>query len=211
MFTETWLPNRDGVVTSLLSFRKGLEALGHEVFIFAAGSDKTRQKGADPHVYIYTGPTWTPYPDYRIALKPGPTRWLLGKLGVDVIHSHGTAFMGIKAIRCARMQQLPLMLTFHTRVEDATGYVTQRPAREAVLKALIWSWHRWYFNQCDGIVTPTQMVKRDLLREAPEGIRRVRLDYPKLPIFTAAIDKKLNERGYIMPGLGDAGDRLFGV
>jgi len=46
---------------------------------------------------------------------------------------------------------------------------------------------------------------------APEGIRRVREQYPRLPIFTAAIDRKLNERGYILPGLGDAGDRLFGV
>jgi uracil phosphoribosyltransferase len=46
---------------------------------------------------------------------------------------------------------------------------------------------------------------------APEGIRRVRKQYPKLPIFTAAIDRQLNERGYILPGLGDAGDRLFGV
>ena len=46
---------------------------------------------------------------------------------------------------------------------------------------------------------------------APEGIRRVRAHYPKLPIFTAAIDRKLNEKGYILPGLGDAGDRLFGV
>lgn len=46
---------------------------------------------------------------------------------------------------------------------------------------------------------------------APEGIRTVRRDYPKLPIFTAAIDRKLNERGYILPGLGDAGDRLFGT
>jgi uracil phosphoribosyltransferase len=46
---------------------------------------------------------------------------------------------------------------------------------------------------------------------APEGIRTVRRDYPKLPIFTAAIDRKLNERGYIVPGLGDAGDRLFGT
>ena len=46
---------------------------------------------------------------------------------------------------------------------------------------------------------------------APEGIRYVRAHYPKLPIFTAAIDKKLNEKGYILPGLGDAGDRLFGV
>ena len=46
---------------------------------------------------------------------------------------------------------------------------------------------------------------------APEGIRRVREDYPRLPIFTAAIDRKLNKKGYILPGLGDAGDRLFGV
>lgn len=46
---------------------------------------------------------------------------------------------------------------------------------------------------------------------APEGIKRVRQHYPALPIFTAAIDRRLDERGYIVPGLGDAGDRLFGV
>ncbi len=46
---------------------------------------------------------------------------------------------------------------------------------------------------------------------APEGIKRVHSHYPGLPIFTAAIDKNLNEKGYIVPGLGDAGDRLFGV
>jgi uracil phosphoribosyltransferase len=46
---------------------------------------------------------------------------------------------------------------------------------------------------------------------APEGIRRVHARYPDLPIFTAAIDQKLNQKGYILPGLGDAGDRLFGV
>jgi uracil phosphoribosyltransferase len=46
---------------------------------------------------------------------------------------------------------------------------------------------------------------------APEGIRHVRRHYPDLPIFTAAVDRRLNERGYIVPGLGDAGDRLFGV
>lgn len=46
---------------------------------------------------------------------------------------------------------------------------------------------------------------------SPEGIRHVQQHYPKLPIFTAAVDKKLNNKGYILPGLGDAGDRLFGV
>jgi len=46
---------------------------------------------------------------------------------------------------------------------------------------------------------------------APEGIRRVKSHYPNLPIFTAAVDRRLDQRGYIVPGLGDAGDRLFGV
>jgi uracil phosphoribosyltransferase len=46
---------------------------------------------------------------------------------------------------------------------------------------------------------------------SPEGIRHVRRFYPRLPIFTAVVDEKLNDKGYILPGLGDAGDRLFGV
>jgi uracil phosphoribosyltransferase len=46
---------------------------------------------------------------------------------------------------------------------------------------------------------------------APEGICHVHRFFPELPIFTAAVDDHLNERGYIVPGLGDAGDRLFGT
>jgi len=46
---------------------------------------------------------------------------------------------------------------------------------------------------------------------APEGIRTVQKSYSHVPIYTAAVDEKLNERGYIVPGLGDAGDRLFGT
>jgi len=46
---------------------------------------------------------------------------------------------------------------------------------------------------------------------APEGIRLVGKHHPRVPIFTAAVDRKLNDRGFIMPGLGDAGDRLFGT
>jgi uracil phosphoribosyltransferase len=46
---------------------------------------------------------------------------------------------------------------------------------------------------------------------APEGIRTVQAKHPRIPIFTAAVDAKLNNKGYIIPGLGDAGDRLFGT
>lgn len=45
----------------------------------------------------------------------------------------------------------------------------------------------------------------------PEGIQAVQKKYPRVPIFTAAVDHRLNEKGFIVPGLGDAGDRLFGT
>jgi uracil phosphoribosyltransferase len=46
---------------------------------------------------------------------------------------------------------------------------------------------------------------------APEGIAKMEADHPDVPIFTAAIDRQLNDHGYILPGLGDFGDRLFGT
>ncbi len=46
---------------------------------------------------------------------------------------------------------------------------------------------------------------------APEGVARIRQDHPEVPIYCAALDEGLNEHGYIVPGLGDAGDRIFGT
>lgn len=46
---------------------------------------------------------------------------------------------------------------------------------------------------------------------APEGVKRVTTAHPDVPIFSAVLDRKLNKSGYILPGLGDAGDRLFGT
>lgn len=49
------------------------------------------------------------------------------------------------------------------------------------------------------------------LVSAPEGVKRVQEDHPDVDIYTAGLDEKLNEHCYIVPGLGDAGDRLFGT
>lgn len=49
------------------------------------------------------------------------------------------------------------------------------------------------------------------LLAAPEGVARMAQKHPDVPIVTAAVDEKLNENGYIVPGLGDAGDRMFGT
>ena len=49
------------------------------------------------------------------------------------------------------------------------------------------------------------------LLAAPEGVARMKDVHPDVPIFAGALDEKLNERGYIVPGLGDAGDRMYGT
>jgi uracil phosphoribosyltransferase len=54
-------------------------------------------------------------------------------------------------------------------------------------------------------------LKLMCLIAAPEGIKRIQTDHPELNIYVAAIDECLNEHSYIVPGLGDAGDRLFGT
>ncbi len=54
-------------------------------------------------------------------------------------------------------------------------------------------------------------LKYVCLLAAPEGIENMQNKHPDIPIFTAAIDERLDEHGYILPGLGDAGDRIFGT
>ena len=54
-------------------------------------------------------------------------------------------------------------------------------------------------------------IKFVCLLTCPEGIRNMQAAHPDVPIYTAAIDRELNSHGYILPGLGDAGDRIFGT
>jgi uracil phosphoribosyltransferase len=68
-------------------------------------------------------------------------------------------------------------------------------------------------------IAATDILKREGGRDiqflclvaAPEGIKAYTSAHPDVPIYTASIDRQLNEKGYILPGLGDAGDRIFGT
>ena len=59
--------------------------------------------------------------------------------------------------------------------------------------------------------TAPRSIKFVCLLTCPEGIAAFHAQHPDIPIYTAAIDERLNEKSYIVPGLGDAGDRLFGT
>lgn len=59
--------------------------------------------------------------------------------------------------------------------------------------------------------TGCQQIKGLFLVAAPEGIAKVEAAHPDVDIYTASVDERLNEHGYIIPGLGDAGDKIFGT
>lgn len=70
-------------------------------------------------------------------------------------------------------------------------------------------------SACAALDRLKQAGARDLMLicclAAPEGVRTLRAAHPDVPLFIAALDRQLNERGFILPGLGDAGDRQFGT
>ena len=167
-FTDTYLPNNDGVVTCLLNFRKGLEKRGHEVFILTPGTKKQKQENKDKNVYYFTSASFKPYPDYRLALFPFKSaRKLLKEMDVDLIHSHGIATTGLAAIDCGRSLKIPTIASFHTMVPSATHYITRREDMQKFLESASWKYLRWYYRFFRRILVPSQFTQ-DILKK--EGI-----------------------------------------
>jgi len=176
-FTDTYLPTRDGVVTSLLNTRGELERRGHDVFVFCAGSLKAKRENKDPRVFYHTSAPFRPYPEYRIALFPFLSERKVRKLGCKLIHTHGMATMGLAALAISRALGIPLIGSFHTLVPEATHYISKGGALRRLTKRIAWSYVRWYYNQCDRVIAPSNAIAQLLsqhgflnIRVAPNGI-----------------------------------------
>jgi 1,2-diacylglycerol 3-alpha-glucosyltransferase len=172
-YTDTYLPNRDGVVTAIVNFRKQLEADGHEVFIFASGSRKAKKENTDPHVFFHLAVPFKPYPQYKIALFPFLSTSKAKQLGIDIVHSHGMAAMGLAAERTARALKVPYLGTLHTLIPRATHYIAGglKPINK-VTERIAWAYLKWYYNRCDVAIASSNTI-RELMEE--HGIRNVRV------------------------------------
>ena len=169
-YTETYLPNKDGVVTSILTFKRALEDMGHEIYIFAAGDRKTKRENRDPKVFYYTSTPFKPYPMYRIALFPFTSQTKVKELGIQLIHSHGMATMGLAAVEAAKANNLPLISTFHTLVTQATHYISNSKVVKDMMERFAWRYLEWYYKQCDAVVTPSVVIKEMLEERGLTGI-----------------------------------------
>ncbi len=170
MFTDSYLPSKDGVVTSILETRRYLSANGHEVVIFAPEPIDEGSKEDD--VYYCRSVGFKKYPGYRIPMFPTNKCEILKHLDVDVIHSQGLLFMGLRSMWAGRSLHLPVVVSFHTMVTDAAKYYAEFPLPEWFTNRLLWVYLRQLLERADAVVAPTAAIRDELLSYAPD-IRKI--------------------------------------
>jgi 1,2-diacylglycerol 3-alpha-glucosyltransferase len=163
-FSDTYLPNRDGVVVSMRTTRNELEKLGHRVFIFCSGSRKAKRENRDRRVFYHTSVPFRPYPDYKLAVFPFFSSYKMKKLGIDIVHSHGMASMGLAAVSAAQKENLPSIATFHTMIPKAVHYVSKREMVKRFMGSVAWRYLRWYYGLFDEVTCPSNHT-REVLEE----------------------------------------------
>ena len=182
MFTDTYLPTVDGVVNSILRTKKELNELGHEVFTFAPDHPK---KIEEKNTFYFRAKGFRAYPGYRMAFFPSRKKnILIKKADIDILHAHGIAFMGLKAMFSAKELEKPLILTFHTMVTEATHYIPIHLKTDFLVKmGKIYLCQ--FLRRCDCIIVPTKAILDDLenfcpnmkrIRVAPTGIDNSRFN-----------------------------------
>ena len=171
-YTDTYLPNMDGVVSAIVNFRRELEKRGHEVFVFTSGTAKAKRENKDPNVFYSLSMPFRPYPQYKIALFPFLSERRVKKLDIDIIHSHGMATMGLAADRAAHALKIPYVATLHTLIPHATHYVANINALKKFMEGAAWSYLKFYYNRCDTPLAPSVIVK-EMMEE--HGIRGAKI------------------------------------
>lgn len=198
-FTDTYLPSRDGVVTSILLTKKELERLGHEVFVFAPdpGKGALREEG----VFYLRSVGFRRYQGYRVTIFPSNKSQILDQLKVDVIHNHGLAFMSLRSMFAGRTLRMPVVTTWHTNLTEAVGYYNFTGVPDDVAVRLIWIYMRSLLRRSEAVIVPSEAMKRELESHI-SGIRRFEVIPTGVDLerFNASVDGSSVRRRYGLEG-----------
>ncbi len=154
LFTNNYLPFRGGVTTAVETLRRGLQALGHSVWVFAPA---WRGRHADP-AYVFRYPS-APAPTYPGFAIPLPFSRRLSRaareLELDVFHAQHPFLLGVTARRLARAEGRPLVFTYHTRYEKYAHYV---PLPERLVAAAAVRLASRFADSADLVVAPSARI-----------------------------------------------------
>jgi len=161
-FTDTYLPNVDGVVTAILTFRRELEKRNHKVFVFAAGDSDALKSNVDKRVFLYRSVPFPPYPQYKIAIFPYNSTAKARRAGIELVHSHAIASMGLAAIKTSKEMNKPLVGTFHTLVSEAAKNYVKQKWLKTVSDRLVWRAIKTFYAPFDLVTAPSETTRKML-------------------------------------------------
>ena len=125
IFTDTYTPHINGVTTSVLMLKKGLEKKGHQVFVVTVNPDNMHYKLEEGNRIIRLPGIPTGIYDYRLTgIYPMKALKLIKKWNLDIIHSQTEFGVGTFARIIAKQYKIPLVHTYHTMYEDYVHYIT---------------------------------------------------------------------------------------
>jgi glycosyltransferase involved in cell wall biosynthesis len=165
LITETFLPNVNGVVTTLCRLLEHLRARGHEALLFAPDGSPTSYAGAE--IVPLRGMPLPQYPELRLTPpQPGITP-LLRRFRPDVVHLAGVVALGATGRFAAARVGAPLIGAYHTDIPAYSAHYGL-----GFLRELAYSYLRWVHNGCALTLCPSRATLDDL---RSHGFRRLRL------------------------------------
>ncbi len=154
-FTDSYLPNKDGVVVSLLNLKKYLEKRGHKLYVFTPSP--TGKEYEEDDVYYFKSTEFPPYPQYRISFPNFPKVVSLAKsLGIEVVHNHGIALTSWAALRVSKSLNIPSVTTFHTDITKATHYISENLFVKMISERIAWNYLKFLYSKFDVITAPSK-------------------------------------------------------
>jgi glycosyltransferase involved in cell wall biosynthesis len=161
IFTDSYLPTPTGIAVSVETFRKGLEHLGHDVYIFAP--EFPRYVDHNPRVMRFPSFFTPARSDAPIALPILNKHWQeIEKIGLDIIHTQHFFTLGSFGLQAGKKLHIPVVHTYHTLYVEYTN--TYAPFLRGFARWWLIRKSRIYANQCQTIIAPSPSMKK-LIRQ----------------------------------------------
>lgn len=176
-YTDSFLPAVDGVVVSILNFRKELEKRGHEVYIFASGTEKTKQMMKnDKRLYVVRSMRFKKYPQYSLALFPFTSTIKLVNNKIDINHAQTPFTMGLHSLMISKLYKTPIVGSFHTMFTDSSvikEYLVENSFIKDKITKYSWKYARFFYNRCDDVIAPSGAIKSILVKKRIRNVKVV--------------------------------------
>lgn len=165
LFSDTYLPDINGVVTSIVNLKKALEGLGHQVYVITNHQKLTKTKFEDDILYL-TGVEVKFLYGYTLStpIQKQAGHWV-ETMNLDVIHIHSEFGVGLFGRIVAKKFNIPMVTTYHTQYEDYTHYVNLFKSKtfEDMSRRAVALLSRIYSKNVQIIIAPSQKTKDMLL------------------------------------------------